>query len=145
MLLLGHNFSDIYHTLNDSCSDLSDLEDFSKPSSRVTTTVAVRLGSVSSKAEESNGISPSRKKQNWPPKSYKISKYNFGNATLTDILFTDARSFSIEIPNDANVLWTVFFLKRFLTEKTIHDLTLETNLYGSFAVSMCCFCCSCCQ
>ena len=64
MLLLGHNFSDIYHTLNDSCSDLSDLEDFSKPSSRVTTTVAVRLGSVSSKAEESNGISPSRKKQN---------------------------------------------------------------------------------
>lgn len=36
VLLLDHNFSDVYHiTLNDSCDDLSDLEDFSKSSSRL--------------------------------------------------------------------------------------------------------------
>ena len=34
VLLLDHNFSDVYHiTLNDSWDDLSDLEDFSKSSS----------------------------------------------------------------------------------------------------------------
>ena len=51
-----------------------------------------------------------------------------------NILFTATPEFSIEIPDDANERWTVYFLKLFLTEEQVDNLTLETNTYTTFAV-----------
>ena len=64
-----------------------------------------------------------------------MSKWSFADGTLTDILFTTTTSFSILkflMTHKYTMNWILS--RTFLTEESIHNLTLEVNTYASFVL-----------